>query len=130
MTERTWWEKIETKGEEALEQLKRLIAEGNVRRVRIRQKDHVVAEFPLTFGVVGVVLAPVVAAIGAVAALMTDCTIEVERQEIGTGLFSTRTARAGTEVDQSTSVPTRAVSVEKSPVPRALPAPLRRGRRR
>jgi uncharacterized protein DUF4342 len=81
MTERTWWEKIETKGEEALEQLKRLIAEGNVRRVRIRQKDHVVAEFPLTFGVVGVVLAPVVAAIGAVAALMTDCTIEVERQE-------------------------------------------------
>lgn len=81
MTERTWWEKIETKGEEALEQLKRLIAEGNVRRVRIRQKDHVVAEFPLTFGVVGVVFAPVVAAIGAVAALMTDCTIEVERQE-------------------------------------------------
>jgi hypothetical protein len=81
MTERTWWEKIETKGEEALEQLKRLITEGNVRRVRIRQKDHVVAEFPLTIGVVGVVLAPVVAAVGAVAALMTDCTIEVERQE-------------------------------------------------
>jgi len=81
MTERTWWEKIESKGEEALEQVKRLIAEGNVRRVRIRQKDHVVAEFPLTFGVVGAVLAPVVAAIGAVAALITDCTIEVERQE-------------------------------------------------
>ena len=81
MTERTWWEKIETKGEEALEQLKRLITEGNVRRVRIRQKDHVVAEFPLTIGVVGVVLAPVVAAVGAVASLMTDCTIEVERQE-------------------------------------------------
>jgi len=81
MTERTWWEKIETKGEEALEQLKRLITEGNVRRVRIRQKDHIVAEFPLTIGVVGVVLAPVVAAVGAVAALMTDCTIEGERQE-------------------------------------------------
>ncbi|HKV99872.1 MAG TPA: DUF4342 domain-containing protein [Vicinamibacterales bacterium] len=80
-TERTWWEKIETKGEAALEQLKRLIAEGNVRRVRIRQKDHVVAEFPLTIGVVGAVLAPVVAAVGAVAALIADCTIEVERQE-------------------------------------------------
>ena len=79
MTERTWWEKIESKGEEALEQVKRLIAEGNVRRVRIRQKDHIVAEFPLTVGVVGAVLAPVVAAIGAVAALITDCTIEVER---------------------------------------------------
>jgi VanZ family protein len=83
MAERTWWEKIETKGEEALEQLKRLIAEGNVRRVRIRQKDHVVAEFPLTIGVVGAVLAPVVAAVGAVAALLTDCSIEVERQEKG-----------------------------------------------
>lgn len=81
MTERTWWEKIESKGEEALEQVKRLIAEGNVRRVRIRQKDHIVAEFPLTIGLVGAVLAPVVAAIGAVAALITDCTIEVERQE-------------------------------------------------
>ena len=80
-TQRTWWEKIETKGEEALEQLKRLIAEGNVRRVRIRQKDHIVAEFPLTIGLVGAVLAPVVAAIGAVAALITDCTIEVQRQE-------------------------------------------------
>jgi len=80
MAEQTWWEKIETKGEEALEQLKHIINEGNVRRVRIRQKDHVIAEFPLTIGVVGAVLAPVVAAIGAVAALVTDCTIEVERQ--------------------------------------------------
>lgn len=81
MSERTWWEKIEAKGEEALDQVKRLIAEGNVRRVRIKQKDHVVAEFPLTIGVVGVVFAPVVAAIGAVAALIADCSIEVERAE-------------------------------------------------
>ncbi|HUL72062.1 MAG TPA: DUF4342 domain-containing protein [Vicinamibacterales bacterium] len=80
MPEETWWEKIETRGEAALEQLKHIINEGNVRRVRIRQKDHVIAEFPLTVGVVGAVLAPVVAAIGAVAALVTDCTIEVERQ--------------------------------------------------
>ena len=80
MAEQTWWEKIETKGEAAIEQLKRLISEGNVRRVRIRQKEHVVAEFPLTIGVVGAVLAPVLAAIGAVAALLTECTIEVERQ--------------------------------------------------
>jgi hypothetical protein len=81
MSERTWWEKIEAKGEEALDQVKRLIAEGNVRRVRIKQKDHVVAEFPLTIGVVGVVFAPIVAAIGAVAALIADCSIEVERAE-------------------------------------------------
>jgi len=80
MSEHTWWEKIEAKGEAALDQLKHIIDEGNVRRVRIRQKDHVVAEFPLTIGVVGAVLAPIVAAIGAVAALVTECTIEVERQ--------------------------------------------------
>jgi hypothetical protein len=79
--QRTFWEKVEAKGEALFEQLKRLIAEGNVRRVRVRQKDRVVAEFPLTVGVVGVVLAPVVAAIGAVTALMTDCTIEVEREQ-------------------------------------------------
>jgi hypothetical protein len=81
MTERTFWEKVEAKGDALLEQLKRLIAEGNVRRVRVRQKDRVVAEFPLTVGVVGVVLAPVVAAIGAVTALLTECTIEVEREQ-------------------------------------------------
>ena len=81
MTESTWWHTIEAKGGAAIDQLKHLVAEGNVRRVRIRQKDHVVAEFPLTIGVVGAVLAPPLAAIGAVVALATDCSIEVERVE-------------------------------------------------
>ena len=80
MAERTWWETIEAKGGEALEQLKRLVNEGNVRRVRVRQKEQVVAEFPLTVGLVGAVLAPPLAAIGAVVALLTDCTIDIERQ--------------------------------------------------
>jgi hypothetical protein len=80
MAERTWWENVEAKGGELIEALKELIAEGNVRRVRVRQKDRVVAEFPLTVGVVGAVLAPVLAAIGAIAALLTDCTIDVERE--------------------------------------------------
>ena len=84
MTERTWWETIETKGGELVDQVKQLIAEGNVRRVRVRQKDRVVAEFPLTVGVVGAVLAPVLAAIGAIAALLTDCTIDVERETAST----------------------------------------------
>jgi hypothetical protein len=79
MAERTWWETVELKSEELLDKLKELVAEGNVRRVRIRQKDRVIAEFPLTFGVVGAVLAPVVAAIGAIAALLADCSIDVER---------------------------------------------------
>jgi len=61
--------------------VKRLIAEGNVRRVVVKQEGQVVAEFPLTVGVVGAVLAPVLAAIGALAALLTRCTIEVERTE-------------------------------------------------
>jgi hypothetical protein len=81
MAERTWWETLEAKGGEALEQLKRLVNEGNVRRVRVRQKAQVVAEFPLTVGLVGAVLAPALAAIGAVVALLTDCTIDVERQD-------------------------------------------------
>jgi hypothetical protein len=81
MAERTWWETLEAKGGEALEQLKRLVNEGNVRRVRVRQRDQTIAEFPLTVGLVGAVLAPPLAAIGAVVALLTDCTIDVERQD-------------------------------------------------
>jgi hypothetical protein len=79
MTDRTFWEKVEAKGDQLFDQLKRLIAEGNIRRIRVRQRDRVIAEFPLTVGVVGAVLAPVAAAIGAVTALLTECTIEVER---------------------------------------------------
>ena len=56
-----------------------LIHEGNVRRLTIKRDEEVIAEFPLTAAVVGVVLAPVLAAIGAIAALVTNCTIEVER---------------------------------------------------
>ena len=79
MADSTWWEKVEAKGGAVVDKVKELVEEGNVRRVRIKQKEHVVAEFPLTFGVVGVLLAPVVAAIATITALVTDCTIEVER---------------------------------------------------
>ena len=77
--ERTWWEKIEGKTDQVLGELKRLVAEGNVRRVVVKQRGKTVAEFPLTIGVVGAVLAPVAAAIGALTALLTECTIEVEK---------------------------------------------------
>jgi hypothetical protein len=79
MAERTFWETIETTGEQLIGKIKELIAAGNVRRVRIRQKEQIVAEFPLTVGVVGAVIAPVLAAVGALAALLTDCSIDVER---------------------------------------------------
>ncbi len=84
MEERTWWETIKVEGSELLDKVKQLIHEGNVRRVVIKQETRTVAEFPLTVGVVGTVLAPVLAAIGALAALLTDCSIEVERVAPGT----------------------------------------------
>ena len=81
MVERTWWETVETTGGELLDRLKQLIAEGNVRRVVVKQEGQIVAEFPLSVGVVVTALAPVAAAIGALVALLTHCTIEVERTE-------------------------------------------------
>jgi hypothetical protein len=78
---KTIWESIRTESENVVEKLKQLIHEGNVRRVVIQHQGRVVAEFPLTAGVVGAVLAPVLAAIGAIVALLKDCTIQVEREE-------------------------------------------------
>lgn len=79
MTERTWWEKINAQGAEMVEELRRIVHEGNVRRVIVKQGTRTVAEFPLTAGVVGVVFAPVLAAVGALVAILNDCSIEVER---------------------------------------------------
>ncbi len=80
--ERTWWETIKVESGELLERVKDLIREGNVRRIVIRQGDRTVAEFPLTVGVVGTVAAPVLAAVGAIAALLTSCSIAVEREVV------------------------------------------------
>jgi hypothetical protein len=79
MSERSCWESVKAEGGAVLDGLREIIHEGNVRRVRVRQGDRVIAEFPLTAGVVGAVLAPALAAIGAVVALAKDCTIDVER---------------------------------------------------
>jgi hypothetical protein len=79
MEQRTFWQKLEGTTDQVIAQLKKLIEEGNIRRVVVKQHARTVAEFPLTIGVIGVVLAPVVAAIGALTALLTDCTIEVEK---------------------------------------------------
>ena len=65
MSKQTFWQTIEVKGDQLLSKVKELIEEGNVRRVRIRQRDRTIAEFPLTVGVVGAVLAPMLAAVGA-----------------------------------------------------------------
>ena len=81
MTAKTVWESFKADGETVIEKLKALIHEGNVRRVVIQHEGRTVAEFPLTVGVVGAVLAPIVAAIGALVALLKDCTIQVERAD-------------------------------------------------
>lgn len=81
MAEKTFWQTIETTGDQVIKTVKELVEAGNVRRIRIRQKDRIVAEFPLTIGVVGAIFAPMLAAIGALAALMTECSIDVERVE-------------------------------------------------
>jgi hypothetical protein len=81
MTEKTYWESFKAEGEQILDKIRDLIHEGNVRRVIVQHQGRTVAEFPLTVGVVGAVLAPVVAAIGAIIALAKDCTIQVERTE-------------------------------------------------
>ncbi len=79
MEEKTFWETIKSGGDQVLKTVEKVVHEGNVRRVIVKQGDRSVAEFPLTVGVVGTVFAPVLAAIGALTALLTDCTIMVER---------------------------------------------------
>lgn len=74
-------EQFKVYGHEVLEKVKKLIKEGNVRRIIIKnEKGKVMMEIPVTFAVVGAVFAPILAAVGALAALLTKCTIEVERK--------------------------------------------------
>jgi hypothetical protein len=82
--ERTWWETIKGESGELVERVKSLIHEGNVRRIVIRQGDRSIAEFPLTVGVVGTVGAPILASVGAIVALVTNCSIAVEREAVAT----------------------------------------------
>ena len=73
-------EEFHVNGEELIAKIKELIHEGNIRRIIIKDRDgKVMLEFPLTFGVVGVVLAPTLAAVGAVAALIGEATVVVEK---------------------------------------------------
>ena len=79
MTVKACWESIKVEGANILDKLNALVREGNVRRIIVSQGGRTIAEFPLTVGVVGAVFAPILAAIGAILALVQDCTIQVER---------------------------------------------------
>ncbi len=73
-------ERYKVAGEKLLSKVKELIQEGNVRRIIIKnEEDRTLIEIPLTIGVVGAAVFPIWAAVGAIAALVTSCSIEVER---------------------------------------------------
>jgi len=78
-------EKFTVSGSQLVDKVKQLIREGNIRRVRIIHKEKTVFEIPLTVGApaaaIGIMAAPVLAALGVFAALVTECTIEVEKIE-------------------------------------------------
>jgi hypothetical protein len=79
MPDRTVWRTLKAQGGQVVDELRRLLHEGNVRRVVVKQEGRVVAEFPLTVGLVGALAAPVLAAIGALVAVLANCSIHVER---------------------------------------------------
>jgi hypothetical protein len=79
MDQTTFKESFKVAADQLVDAVKKVVHEGNVRRIVIKQEGRTVAEFPMTVGVVGVVLAPVLAAVGAIAAVLTECTVEVER---------------------------------------------------
>jgi len=75
-------EKFKVSGEDVIKKIKEIIKEGNATRIIVKdEKDKTIAEFPLTMGAIGVIVAPVLAAIGAIAALATNCTIIVEKKD-------------------------------------------------
>ena len=74
-------EEMRVKGEQLVQKVQEIVREGNVRSITIKDKEGTpVLVLPLTVGVIGAVFAPTLAAVGAVAALLTECTISVERK--------------------------------------------------
>ena len=75
-------EEFRVSGEEVVKTVKRIIKAGNIRKIIIKnEQGKTVVEIPLTIGAIGVVLAPMLAAVGALAALLTKCVIVVEKRE-------------------------------------------------
>jgi hypothetical protein len=79
--DKSYQESFKVSGDEILSKVKEIIKEGNARRIIIKnEKEETILEFPLTIGAIGVVLAPVFAAVGTLTALATHCTIVVEKR--------------------------------------------------
>jgi len=77
-------EEFKVSGSDIIDTVKRIIAQGNARRIIIKgESGATLVEFPLTIGAIGALIAPVLAAVGAIAALVTKCTIVVEKRDEG-----------------------------------------------
>jgi len=80
MDENNKTEEFKINGEDLIGKIKEIVKQGNAKKITIKGKDgHEIISFPVTIGVAGLVLAPVFAAVGAVAALATECTIVIEK---------------------------------------------------
>jgi len=80
--EPTQWEEFQVSADDLISRVREIIREGNVNRIVVRnEKGDTLIEFPMTVGVVGALLAPYLAALGAIAAIVSRATIAVERRE-------------------------------------------------
>ncbi|MCQ1530847.1 DUF4342 domain-containing protein [Lutispora saccharofermentans] len=77
---RNWTESVSVKGSEVIDKLKTVVKSGNVNRIRVKKDDSVILDIPVTAGAISAVVMPQITALGTAAALLTKCTIEVERQ--------------------------------------------------
>jgi hypothetical protein len=99
------WEEVKVAGDQLVETVKKLVHEGNVRRIIIKdEQGHTFMEIPLTVGVVGAVLLPIWAALGALAALVTGFKIAIERVPEGNGKASGKPSEEGAEDEHSANV--------------------------
>lgn len=77
------YEELKLEGEDLVAKIRDLVHEGNVRRIIVKNAEGaVLAEIPVTLGVVGAVIAPSLAVVGAIAAVVSDCSITIERQSV------------------------------------------------
>jgi hypothetical protein len=90
-------EELQVMGEQLLAKVKELVHEGNVRRIIIKHEGQTIVEIPLTFGLAGVILAPVWAAVGVLGALLARCSIEVIRMEKPDGATSVQPDEAAAD---------------------------------
>ena len=103
----TVWEEFKVSGGQMVDTVKGLVHEGNVRRIQVKQEGRTLIELPLTIVAVGVLIAPVAAALGAFAAIATDCTIAVEREREASSSVVT-TSPVDRAADEMSEPPTSA----------------------